>query len=208
MKGAEVLRELGNRVKKMTKLNPGDILHEVHEAAEELQKKIDRKSHLLVNLESQELGRQPEGIKDALDCANMMEGEKKYLETKSHSEAVLNLQSVQLSSCWDARNSINSAVDSLPATEFKQQVSWPARRSFISDAIPSEEELKTYESASALSLATFASLLIEFVARLQNLVDAFVELSEKANFKEAIDEPAAETTSFSSSIFKFVGLKN
>ncbi|XP_073100676.1 aluminum-activated malate transporter 9 isoform X2 [Elaeis guineensis] len=208
IEGAKVLHELGNRVKKMMKLNPGNILLEVHEAADKLQKKIDQKSYLLVNSESWELGRQPEIIKDALDCVNMLEGKKKYLQTKSHSETVLNLQPVQLSSSWDAHNSINNAVDSPGATEFKHQVSWPARGSFISDAIPNEEELKTYESASALSLATFASLLIEFVARLQNLVDAFVELSEKANFKEAIDEPAAEMTGFGTSIYKFVGLKD
>ncbi|XP_017702247.2 aluminum-activated malate transporter 5-like [Phoenix dactylifera] len=208
MEGAKVLRELGNRVKKMTNLNPGNILLEVHEAAEELQKKIDRKSYLLVNSESWEFARRPEGIKDALDCVNTGEGENKNLETKSYSETVLNLQSIQLSRSWDAHNSMNNAVDSPPAKEFKQQVSWPARRSFISDAIPNEEELKTYDSASALSLATFASHLIEFVARLQNLVDAFVELSVKANFKEAIDEPAAETTGSWTSICKFVGLKN
>ncbi|KAG1358713.1 aluminum-activated malate transporter 9 [Cocos nucifera] len=202
MEGAKVLREIGNRIKKMTKLNPRDILLEVHDAADKLQKKIDQKSYLLVDSERWEFGRQPEGIKDA------MKGEKKYLQTKSHSETVLNVQPIQLSSSWDACNSINNVVDSLPTTEFKHQVSWPARRSFISDAIPNEQELKTYESASALALATFASLLIEFVARLQNLVDAFVELSEKANFKEAIDEPAAETTGFCTSIYKFAGLKD
>ena len=49
--GAKVLRELGNNVKAMTKLRSSDILHEVHLAAEELQRKIDGKSYLLVNTE-------------------------------------------------------------------------------------------------------------------------------------------------------------
>jgi hypothetical protein len=46
-----VLCELGNNVKTMTKLRSSNILFEVHLAAEELQKKIDEKSYLLVNTE-------------------------------------------------------------------------------------------------------------------------------------------------------------
>ncbi|XXG55083.1 hypothetical protein AAC387_Pa03g2812 [Persea americana] len=178
--GAKVLHELGNKVKKMEKLSSGDILFEVHEAAEELQKKIDRKSYLLVNSESWEFGKRTEKVEDAKDLLSMTEDDNKRLGIKSLSEAVLDLRPVTLSETWDVRNSNMATKSSIPSAHYpvkiyQKQKSWPPRNSFISNEMPDEEESKTYESASALSLGTFASLLIEFVARLQNLVDSFVE---------------------------------
>lgn len=198
--GAKVLRELGNKVKKMEKLGPVEILSEVHEAAEELQNKVDRKSYLLVNSENWEIGNRAKAWAEPQDLLNFDDDENKVLQHKSHSETVLDLR------LFSATRSLDSAKPNTglkaPNTGLKapvpvvippdgammKQISWPAGISLRTDSVV--EESKTYESASALSLATFTSLLIEFVARLQNLVEAFEELSEKANFKEPV-EPSA-----------------
>lgn len=182
------MRELGNKVKKMEKLGPVDLLYEVHDAAEELQDKVDRKSYLLVNSESWEIGNRPKETGEPQDMLTFDDEERKTLEHKSRSEAVLDFRSMTMPKGWDAQApNMDSYKPPFPQAIssddiFKNQISWPARS--FTGALPQLEESKTYESASALSLATFTSLLIEFVARLQNLVDSFEELSEKANFKE------------------------
>ncbi|KAI4324640.1 hypothetical protein MLD38_030109 [Melastoma candidum] len=176
IEGAKVLRELGNKVKKMEKLGDVDILYEVHEAAEELQNLIDRKSYLLVNSESWENGNRPKDLAEPQDLMNFEDNENKVLQLKSRSEAVLNLRPHgpylgNISHMIPNQNT--EAIPSvsgpgLPDHDLRKQISWPHGMS-----MPGLEESKTYESASALSLATFASLLIEFVARLQNIMDSF-----------------------------------
>lgn len=183
-----MLRELGSKVEKMEKLSPKDILLEVHEAAEELQSKIDQKSYLLVNSESWEGVRQAKEFDDPQNFIDVKDNENKGLVINSLSET------------WDAQNPNMSVEPSIPHWISSESVlkkpvsSWPRLLSFAGDANPAgdvnlAEESKVYESASSLSLATFSSLLIEFVARLHNLVDEFQELSEKANFKEPVDPP-------------------
>ncbi|OEL35760.1 Aluminum-activated malate transporter 9 [Dichanthelium oligosanthes] len=223
--GAKVLRELGHRVKTMTKLSSPNILSEVHFAAEELQKKIDEKSYLLVNTERWEVIPRHEGTSQIHDISNAADNENKD-ESPEHTAA--NIGSVHKSSSFtsnpflgrvDSSNPFLGRVDSsnpflgrydsgcrvdssnpflgrydsgsMVGGSLKPQSSWPARQSFHSSLPFEGGESGTYESASALSLATFASLLIEFVARLQNLLDAFEELSDVANFKDPVEEPAA-----------------
>ncbi|KAF2317758.1 hypothetical protein GH714_041061 [Hevea brasiliensis] len=167
--GAKVLRELGNKVEKMEKLSPGDVLLEVHEAAEELQMKIDQKFYILVNSESFAAEKAPKEFED----------HENFIEVKDNENG--NAQNPNIS--------FNPSVPEwISETMLRRPVSWP---SFTAGSLLAEQESRVLESASSLSLATFASLLVEFVARLQNLVDAFQELSEKAGFKD-VTEPSEE----------------
>ncbi|CAJ1936914.1 unnamed protein product [Sphenostylis stenocarpa] len=196
--GARVLRELGNKVKKMEKLGRGDLLFEVHEAAEELQQKIDKKSYLLVNSETWEIGNRPredeESDRQEQGLFNMDE-ERKFLEYKSLSEAVLDLRTVEVPHSWEGKVTLGdspamSATDASP-NMFRKGITWPDHIYHKSNPVAKEgQESKTYESASSLSLTTFTSLLIEFVARLQNLVDSFEELGEIANFVDPVEQQA------------------
>ncbi|KAK9713999.1 hypothetical protein RND81_06G064500 [Saponaria officinalis] len=203
--GAKLLRELGNKIKRMEKLGPEeDILLEVDEAAEALQKKIDRKSYLLVNSEYWEIGdpkKHPGPPPDliTMDHENSMpefkslsdlEGATPEFKSFSDLEGLPTFNSFEIGDDLGVPGVLS--VNAPSETKFSKQASLPHPLPSIPDQESTEEESKTYESASALSLATFASLLIEFVARLQNLVDAFKELSEKANFKEPVRQQVIE----------------
>ncbi|KAM7275416.1 hypothetical protein ACFE04_017282 [Oxalis oulophora] len=178
--GAKVIRELGHKVDKMEKLSSEmDILLEVHEAAEELQMKIDRKSYLLVNSESWAAGMQPKEFDDDPQNDNDMDDENKTKVIDSLNE----MWGDNNSSQGQSVTTIDPPLPQMISDVTIIKASWP-HLSFIGDTVLNEPEAKVYESASSLSLATFASLLIEFVARLQNLVDEFEELSVKANFKD------------------------
>ncbi|XP_027109882.1 aluminum-activated malate transporter 4 [Coffea arabica] len=190
--GAKVLRQLGDKVEKMEKLSPGDLLDEVHEAAEELQMLIDQKSYLLVKAESWESGKRPSKFEDPEQLQELKDNENKPQVINSISETNLNLTSAQTLRNWNSQNpnpGTNLSASQWGSSEdtLRQQTMWPSRLSVLGDTILNGREVRTHESASALSLATFTSSLIEFVARLQNIVHSFEELSEKAKFKEPVD---------------------
>lgn len=163
----------------MEKLSTRDILIEVHEAAELLQMKIDSHSFLLVNSENWEAVRQHQSKENersgnSINENNKQSGDNSQLQhsnKQSEDDSLLQRSVSELSFAQNANKNL------LPQFSFRN------------DTVVNESESKVYESASSLSLATFASLLIEFVARLQNLVDEFEDLSEKANFKDPFDQP-------------------
>ncbi|XP_010681586.2 aluminum-activated malate transporter 4 [Beta vulgaris subsp. vulgaris] len=190
--GAKVLRDIGSKVEKMEKLSEGDILAEVHTAAEQLQTKIDEKSYLLVNFENWEEGKRPKEFEDPEHVAQMKDCGGSQLVINSLS--VLSIEPEHMQSAMSSRISMAGAGPSMQGMFSTDSMAgrsqWPSRLSLFPDFTINEKEAQTYESASSLSLATFASLLVEFVARLGNLVDAFEELSENAHFKDPTEIPA------------------
>lgn len=212
--GAKVLRFLGEKVEKMEKLNPGDLLEKVHEAAEDLQLMIDQKSFLLVNPQTWESAKRPSKFSDPDQLEELKDNENKPIVINSLNEA-LSFKSTQTLRNHDQQYP-NMSVNNLSVSQWgsgedllRQQTMWPSRLSLIGDTILNEKEVRTYESATALSLATFTSLLIEFVARLQNLVNSFQELSEKAKFKDPIESSEMEkVVGFWDKLLKFICCKD
>lgn len=202
-----MLRLLGEKVERMEKLGPGDLLQEVHKAAEDLQMMIDQKSHLLVSPERWESGNRPDKLEDPEHIQELKYNEPQPSVVNSPRESTQTLRDYDPQ---DPNMSSNLPVPQCGSGEnvLKHQTMWPSRLSLIGDNILNERELQTYESASALSLATFTSLLIEFVARLQNLVNSFEELSEKAKFKDPVDIIDTPVVGIWTRLFKFICYKD
>uniref|UniRef100_A0A7N0T5G3 Aluminum-activated malate transporter n=1 Tax=Kalanchoe fedtschenkoi TaxID=63787 RepID=A0A7N0T5G3_KALFE len=172
--GAKVLRELGAKLEKMERLDSEDMLIEIHEAAEDLQMKIDKKSYILIDSQSWDANQRPQLLDDPTAFNDFV--------FTSLSQTVLDMggdtPTMRGFTPQGSTDSMLRRNSNFP--------SWPSHASFHTDVPVNEKESKTYESASSLSLATFSSLLIEFVARLQYLVDTYQELSEVAKFKEPV----------------------
>jgi hypothetical protein len=205
--GGNVLRKLADKLEKMEKLGAVDLLLEVHEAAEALQMKIDEKSYILVSTDRWDPSKKPKPAEDPDHVQQLKDTDNKDFVFTSLSEAVDFGEAPLLQRGMDSRtqsmfrSGFGPPLPHWTSTESvfrKSAMQWPSHMSIhadlgVPDAAVTENECRTYVSASSLSLATFSSLLIEFVARLQYLVDSYQELCTVAGFKEPAAEPAADS---------------
>ncbi|ERM97497.1 hypothetical protein AMTRI_Chr02g217480 [Amborella trichopoda] len=169
---AELVRSLGKDISNMTRSQPASLLKKVHNSTERLQRSIYMHSYLLTSPSEPLNADTKPSLKPQLSSSNSdlskrlaeYEGMKKFSESEGTTE-------------------------SYHETMKKQQRrlhSWPSCDigGFEEEAVGVDlpTKLTALESTTALSLATFASLLIEFVARLDHLVEAVDELANLARF--------------------------
>ncbi|KZV44982.1 aluminum-activated malate transporter 9-like [Dorcoceras hygrometricum] len=172
---AELVRYLGQNIDNMQWSLKSCLLKRVHVSTERLQRAIDMHSYLLTSdnssipqtkldhaMSSTLADLDPKLLEQNLDPPNQLPGSTVTLQVESYHETM--------------------------RKQSRRQYSWPSRevdafeddRGFNKDSIP---KMQALESTTNLSLATFTSLLIEFVARLNHLVEAVDELSNMAKFK-------------------------
>ncbi|KAH7420539.1 hypothetical protein KP509_13G011600 [Ceratopteris richardii] len=175
LQSANVLRELGKQVKNMQKGDPMEILNGVKHSVERLQQSLYLNSYLLVKQEGFEDG-MPENL-----SLKVLPELKKY-EKRDNQNGFFRSGSV---------HKMGIAYSHDEASEesrkyFRKLNSWPYRPiddfDFAKDSLL-EQRVRVLESASALSLGTFATLLMEVALRLDYVVEAVDELSDMAKFK-------------------------
>ncbi|CAL9059756.1 aluminum-activated malate transporter 9-like [Musa acuminata AAA Group] len=159
---AELLRSMRKDISNMKHGLRTSLLKRVHSSTERLQRSIDLHSHLLTSSHH---------LSTALS-SNLIPSQDHSTDPDSKGVEP------------NAADTLAPRVDSCHDTTKKQQRrlrSWPSIEvtDLQEDDIP---RMSALESTTALSLATFTSLLIEFVARLDHLVEAVDKLARLAGF--------------------------
>ncbi|KAL0542323.1 hypothetical protein IC582_022425 [Cucumis melo] len=164
------MRSLGKDIDNMKQSIKISQLKDVHSTAEKLQRAIDTHSYLLTpTCDTIGLSTTSSGNLDDLPSLSA------ELDSNG-SKRSLNKQDTH-------------GVDLVRKQQSRRQHSWPLREMDVFDdgrcvAIEFLPRMRKLESTAAMSLANFTSLLIEFVARLDYLVETVDELSRMAKFNE------------------------
>ncbi|KAL5989278.1 hypothetical protein ACLOJK_010168 [Asimina triloba] len=188
---AELVRSLGKDINSMKRSLQTALLKRVHDSTERLQRSIDVHSYLLT-ASSHDLidnsSSKPLRLSTALsdDTNTNLDDLINYSTTSGPGLLLQNAPPI-ISSAHVALSRAESYHESMKRQQ-RRLHSWPSREvdgfeeeggGIDMDLIP---RMKALECTTSLSLATFTSLLIEFVARLDHLVEAVDKLAKQANF--------------------------
>ncbi|KAJ6714397.1 ALUMINUM-ACTIVATED MALATE TRANSPORTER 10 [Salix viminalis] len=184
---AELVRSLGKDISTMKRSLKTSLLKKVHSSTERLQRAIDMHSYLLTsNLDP------PDNSSKPLTRLSVTFSTTQYDLSNALTEFDSN--SVEKNGSQINQNvppgtppQQTESYHEMMRKQSRRLHSWPSREvdAFEEEGGPSTDflpRMKALESTAALSLANFTSLLIEFVARLDHLVEAVDELSKMAKF--------------------------
>ncbi|XWS48862.1 hypothetical protein CRYUN_Cryun13aG0112900 [Craigia yunnanensis] len=185
---AELVRSLGKDICNMKRSLKTSLLKRVQSSTERLQRAIDMHSYLLTAHSdpldnSKPLPKLSHALSSTLyDLPDQLDDLDSTSLENSSNQLTQNMQSGTLPPAQ------TESYHEMMRKQSRRLHSWPSREvdafeeegSFSTDFLP---RIRALESTAALSLATFTSLLIEFVVRLDHLVEAVDELSRMAKFK-------------------------
>ncbi|KAK1320263.1 Plastidial pyruvate kinase 2 [Acorus calamus] len=164
---AELLRSLGKDISSMKRGVQTTLLKRLHSSTERLQRSIDIHSYLLKTTHHEYSSPKPPSKPLDLPDPTQNPPPPTIHRAESYHETMRKQQKRLYS--WPSRE-----VD-----EFGEEGGFGG-----GDGVEMIRRMRALESTAAMSLATFTSLLIEFVARLDHLVDAVDKLAKMARFKE------------------------
>ncbi|KAL5727143.1 hypothetical protein ACHQM5_000370 [Ranunculus cassubicifolius] len=187
---AELVRSLGKEISNMVSTPKASLLLKVHTSTEHLQRAIDMHSYLLTSIH-EDLSISSKTLSHTLSTKLSHTPSTKLSRTPSTklshtlSSNLSDLPSLELPTST-APTQTESYHESMKKSQ-RRLYSWPSRELDAFDESGLEMDnvprMKALESTAAMSLATFSSILIEFVARIDHLVESVNDLAKMAKFK-------------------------
>ncbi|KAL6850119.1 hypothetical protein ACP4OV_020746 [Aristida adscensionis] len=177
---ADLLRSLAKDVNNMEWTLQTSKLKNVHDSIERLQRSIDFHLYLLTARHEDRSAR-PQLKTSGVISLNLKDATKQSDQTGKRITENATVQSalaVQAESCHETTKRQHRRLHSWPPREVHD---FDDDGDAVSEVTP---RMRAIESTAALSLTTFTSLLIEFVARLDHLVEAAEKLATMARFTQ------------------------
>ncbi|MBA0554080.1 hypothetical protein Golob_013208 [Gossypium lobatum] len=177
---AELVRSLGKDIWNMKRSLKTSLLNRVHSSTERLQRVIDMHSYLLTphyDLPDNSSNPLPK-LSHVLPTTpyDFLDQEDDVCST-NHEKSSNHLTQNLTESYYEMMRKQSRRLNSWPSSEVDP---FEKGGGFRIGILP---QMRAVKSTAALSLTTFTSLLIEFVVRLDHLVEAVDELSKMAKFK-------------------------
>ncbi|GLT78158.1 hypothetical protein SLA2020_497040 [Shorea laevis] len=174
---AELVRSLGKDISNMKRSLNTSLLERVHSSTERLQHAIDMHSYQLTTYSDPLNNSNPVELSQTLSNPNDLADLDGNGTEKNWNVQTGNLLLAQGESCHEK---MKKQVKRLHSWPFREMDASEGEEGIGVDFLP---RMRALDSSAALSLANFTSLLIEFVARLDRLVEAVDELAIMAKFK-------------------------